>query len=189
MGNALSLGGFCFSVIGACFVAWGIWRAWTRSPQEWHRPDTPVVDLTTRRQPGGWSVRGELARLFLTEDVVMSRSAAGVPITDQNQTERRSEATEPHRNSVEQGAGTMFGTVVTYLERCDDDQLLAVLAELIDDTGDWRFAESRVAKFIPGRVEDRLAQVRAIRDTVPPPPEARQLRVRDDHGERLIPMT
>ena len=82
----------------------------------------------------------------------------------------------------------MFGTVVTYLERCDDDQLLAVLAELIDDTGDWRFAESRVAKFIPGRVEDRLAQVRAIRDTVPPSPPGRQLRVRDETGERLIPM-
>lgn len=128
----------------------------------------------------GWVVRAW--------DRIMSRYGVTVPAQSTNQTERRSDAVEPRRNGAELPSGTTFGTVVTYLERCDDDALLAILTELIDDTGDWRFAESRIAKFIPGRVEDRLAQVRAVRDTVPPPPPSRQLRVRDEHGERLIPM-
>jgi hypothetical protein len=100
--------------------------------------------------------------------------------------EHRSDAAERDGNGAELGSGTSFRSVVEYLEQCDDDMLLDILAQLAGADGDYRFAESRVAKFIPGRVEDRLAQVRAVRDT--PPPPGRQLRVRDAEGERLIPM-
>lgn len=35
--------------------------------------------------------------------------------------------------------------------------------------GSYKYAESRIAKFIGGRTEDRIAQVRAIRGVVVPP--------------------
>lgn len=44
-----------------------------------------------------------------------------------------------------------------------DEQLLEVLALMTDDDGNWRVVESRVSRFIGGRVEDRSAQVRAVR--------------------------
>jgi len=128
----------------------------------------------------GWIVQ--------TYDRIMSRYVATVPDQRTNEREHRSDAAEQHRNGGELTTGTTFGTVVDYLEHCDDDTLLDILAQITDAEGDYRFAESRVAKFIPGRVEDRLAQVRAVRDTTPPPPPGRQLRVRDDHGERIISM-
>lgn len=128
----------------------------------------------------GWVVR--------TWDRVMSRIAPAVPASTANAMEHRSDAAGQLWNGAEPSDGTSFRFVVAYLEQCDDDMLLDILAQLAGADGDYRFAESRVAKFIPGRVEDRLAQVRAVRDTTPPPPPGRQLRVRDEKGERLIPM-
>jgi hypothetical protein len=128
----------------------------------------------------GWAVR--------TWDRLMSRWSAAVPTKKEDQTEHRSDAAERRGNGAGRPTGTSFRSVVDYLEQCDDDLLLDILAQLTSDDGDWRFAESRVAKFIPGRVEERLSQVRAVRDTTPPPPPGRQLRVRDAEGERLIPM-
>lgn len=142
-----------------------------------------IVGLTTLGLGSvalGWIVR--------TWDRFMSREGAAVPSQNAKAVEQRSDAMERDGNGVERPAGTSFRSVVDYLERCDDDTLLDILAQLSNVDGDYRFAESRVAKFIPGRVEDRLAQVRAVRDTTPPPPPGRQLRVRDDQGERLIPM-
>jgi hypothetical protein len=60
--------------------------------------------------------------------------------------------------------------LVEQLEAMDDDQLLDILALIGDADGAYRFAESRVAKFIPGRVEDRLTQVREVRHTEKPAP-------------------
>jgi len=80
MGEAMSLGGFLFSVCGAAVVAWGIWRAWTRPQVE--SDDTPVVNLAERRQESSgarWSLRGELARLFLVS-VDMSSAGADQPL-------------------------------------------------------------------------------------------------------------
>jgi hypothetical protein len=128
----------------------------------------------------GWLVR--------TWDRVMSRISPAVLASPSNAAEHRSDAVGQSWNSAELSSGTSFRSVVEYLEQCDDDMLLDILAQLAGVDGDYRFAESRVAKFIPGRVEDRLAQVRAVRNTTPPPPPGRQLRVRDAEGERLIPM-
>lgn len=119
---------------------------------------------------------------------IMSRFAPAVPANEQKQREHRSQAAEQRGNGAEQPAGTSFRSVIDYLERCDDDTLLNILANLSSADGDYRFAESRIAKFIPGRVEDRLAQVRAVRDIPPPAPLPRMLTVRDEKGERQIPI-
>lgn len=133
---------------------------------------------------GSWLV-GWLVR---TWDRLMSRSAAGVPTTTPIEPEHRSYAAEQSRNDAEPTTGTSFRSVFDYLEQCDDDMLLDILAQLTGADGDYRFAESRIAKFIPGRDEDRLAQVRAVRDTEPPPSPGRQLILRDARGERAVPM-
>lgn len=44
-----------------------------------------------------------------------------------------------------------------------DDALLAELALVTNADGTLKYAESRIAKFIGGRVEDRIAQVRVVR--------------------------
>lgn len=49
---------------------------------------------------------------------------------------------------------------VEALENMSADELLALLATMIDNEGSYRFKEERIAKFIGGRVEDRIAQVR-----------------------------
>jgi hypothetical protein len=128
----------------------------------------------------GWVLR--------QRDRFMSRYTMAVPRSYTRESEHGSQAVGRHGNGVEPLPETEFQSVIDYLEHCDNDVLLNLLAQLTDAEGDYRFAESRVAKFIPGRVEDRLSQVRAVRDTTPPPPPRRHLRVKDDHGERLIPM-
>jgi hypothetical protein len=64
--------------------------------------------------------------------------------------------------------------------------LLDALSQVRTDDGEYRFAESRIGRFIGGRLEDRIAQVREVRG-VEPPPSGRTLKVRDAQGERVIP--
>lgn len=99
----------------------------------------------------------------------ITSSRATVPASRQNEREHGSDAVE---RSMEPPVGTAFQIAIDYLEQCDDDALLNILAQL-QDGDDYRFAESRIAKFIPGRVEDRLAQVRDARGE---PPKADEYR-------------
>jgi hypothetical protein len=66
MDKAIELGSCLYTVIGASVVAWGIWRAWVRPTDQQH--DRTAVDLRKRREPSGWSIRDEVARLFLVSD-------------------------------------------------------------------------------------------------------------------------
>lgn len=100
-----------------------------------------------------------------------------------------------HRSyAMEQGlepSGTQTGNPVPaiweQLGTLSDDQLLDILARVKTPTGEYKYADSRIAKFVGGRVEDRVAQVRDVRGTEPPPPKpAAVLRVRDNGMERLI---
>jgi hypothetical protein len=113
---------------------------------------------------------------------------APVPELPQNRNEHRSYA----ENRPAEPSGTeernAVPDLVELLSDLDDDALLDILARLRDADGAYRFAESRVAKFIPGKVEDRLTQVREVRHTEKPPPPGRTLRIRDAHGERVIPI-
>ena len=124
--------------------------------------------------------RAEIARF------VMSRWAS-IPTLFPNRTEHGSYAVEQGRERPGTEDAEPVPDLVERLERLDDDQLLDILALLRDADGAYRFAESRVAKFIPGRVEDRLTQVREVRHTEKPAPAGRLLQVRDTAGERVIP--
>jgi len=70
MGNAIELGSCLYAIIGAAVVAWGIWRAWVRPK------DQETVNLAAHRRLTGWSVRGELARLFLVRDAPSNMSSS-----------------------------------------------------------------------------------------------------------------
>jgi predicted outer membrane lipoprotein len=103
-------------------------------------------------------------------------------------TEQRSDAVERSTEPRVTQPAEPVPDLMEQLATLTDDELLDILARLPGEDDDYRFAESRIAKFIPGRVEDRLAQVRAARGTEKPPAPGRQLRIRDQAGERLISM-
>jgi hypothetical protein len=101
--------------------------------------------------------------------------------------EQRSDAVERSTEPSGTEDGNVVPDLVEQLSALDDDALLDILARIHDADGEYRFAESRVAKFIPGRVEERLDQVRKVRHTEKPPAPGRVLRVHDQAGERVIP--
>lgn len=104
---------------------------------------------------------------------LMLRSTTGrspsVPIAR----EQRSYAVEPNPEH----SGTEVGNAVPgfreQLGTLADDVLLRELALVVNEDGTFKYAESRIAKFIGGRVEDRIAQVRAVRGTPAPAKAAR----------------
>lgn len=99
----------------------------------------------------------------------------------------RSYAAEP--TSEPDGTPSPFPvpTLWEQLGTLSDDELLDILARVQDANGIPKFADSRIAKFVGGRVEDRVAQVRDVRGSAPPPPKPPALlRVRDNGIERLI---
>jgi hypothetical protein len=69
MDKVIELGSCLYTVMGAAVVVWGIWRAWARPK------DRQAIDIAARRQPAGWSARGELARLFLVPVDMLSTEA------------------------------------------------------------------------------------------------------------------
>jgi hypothetical protein len=86
MDKAIELGSCLYTVVGAAVVAWGIWRAWTRPPQV---DQGETIDLAERRQPSGWSIRGELARLFLVSDGPADMSSDVADLPSRNVSDRR----------------------------------------------------------------------------------------------------
>lgn len=106
-----------------------------------------------------------------------------------NSAERRSYAVEP--TTEQSGTVPVFppSAVIATLEQLDDDALLDILAQVKKDGGE-RFTDSRIAKFIGGRIEDRVAQVREARAKSAPPAkhaDARQLTIRSRaEGEHVV---
>jgi hypothetical protein len=114
-------------------------------------------------------------------------SQPSVPLPAQRLTERGSYAVEPSWDRDGTPAAFQVPTIAELLEQLSDDDLLAELALMKDANGNPKYADSRIAKFIGGRVEDRVKQVRDVRGTEAPPAlPAAQLRVRDNGHERLI---
>jgi hypothetical protein len=118
----------------------------------------------------------------------MSRFLGAAGPVEPNGTEQRSYAAERSTEPSGTQPSEPVPDLAEQLAELDDDELLNILALLPGEDDDYRFAESRIAKFIPGRVEDRLAQVRDARGTTRPAPPGRMLRVRDQAGERVIPI-
>lgn len=116
---------------------------------------------------------------------VMSRRAP-VPTFQENEWEQRSDAVEQGWEQAGTGGAEHVPYLVEQLGDLDDNELLEVLALIQDDTG-YRFAESRIGRFVGGRLEDRIDQVRAVRgEPEGEPPPGRTLKVRDEKGERVI---
>lgn len=100
---------------------------------------------------------------------------------------RRSDAVEQGWEPSGSEGGNSVPALWEQLGTLTDDELLDILARVKDSAGNPKFADSRIAKFVGGRVEDRTQQVRDVRGSAPPPPKpAAVLRVRDNGIERLI---
>ena len=119
----------------------------------------------------------------IADDAMSSYDA--VPDVDQKWPERRSYAVD----RLSDQPGTVGGNeVLAWLERCSDDAVLDILARVKMIDGSDRYADSRIAKFIGGRIEDRIVQVRAVRQKSQEPPEPARVILARTRGadERLI---
>ncbi len=115
-------------------------------------------------------------------------AGAGVPAQPQNDGNWRSDAVEQDREQPGTGNGNSVPDPVALLEQLSDDALLDLLARVKLPSGGERFADSRIAKFIGGRVEDRVEQVRVVRAKPAPQPQGRAIPVRErgGAGEHLL---
>lgn len=114
-------------------------------------------------------------------------SRARVPTSQENDGSRRSAAVEQGSEPSGSQSWNPVPDLAEELAILTDDARLEVFAQMKDDDGNYVYADSRIAKFIGGRVEDRVKQVRDVRGKeLPPPKPAPQLRVRADGYERLI---
>ena len=131
--------------------------------------------------------RRPLVRFVRAAGDDMSSSASDFPFVP-NSAERRSAAVEQPTEQPGTAAAFPVPALVAALEQLDDEALLDILAQLKKDGGE-RFTDSRIAKFIGGRIEDRVAQVRDVRAKSAPPkqPDARQLTIRSRaEGEHVV---
>lgn len=114
-------------------------------------------------------------------------TSAGVPAIEQNDGSRRSAAVEHDREQP--GTAPVFrrSEGIAWLEQMSDDELLDILAMLETANGDERFSDSRIAKFIGGRIEDRIAQVRDTREKdAPAPTPLRAIPLRPRTGDDRV---
>ena len=153
---------------------------------------------------GLWEFRAEVGLLLrqrwqryvefkwhgVTRDYVTSEDDAEEG--SQNPVPPQGNAMEP---AWEPPAGNGFPTeqaVITFLGTCSDAALLDILAQ-VKQGDSWAFAESRIGKFIPGRVEDNIASVRQARGAAAPDapdapdaPPARIIRVNGGEHELVV---
>lgn len=92
-----------------------------------------------------------------------------VPIYQENIAERRSYAVEQVTEQAGTGGAEHVPNIVIEIGTYSDEALLNILARVRDADGEYRFAESRIGRFIGGRLEDRIAQVRHARGVVEQP--------------------
>lgn len=100
--------------------------------------------------------------------------ADAVPESGNNDAEQRSDAVEQPTEQAGTGVREHVPGLAEQLAALTDDQLLDVLARVPGEDGP-RFAESRIGRFVGGRLEDRIAQVRDVRGVVPEPKPGRVL--------------
>ena len=95
---------------------------------------------------------------------------------------------EPDREPTPGNGFPADTQVVAFLGTLSDSALLDILAQ-VKQGEQWAFAESRIGKFIPGRVEDNIAQVRRVRGEAAPvaaPSPARIIRVNGGKDELVV---
>lgn len=148
----------------------------------WPRLVSSVSRLNARARAEGEARRAYRRRMY--DMSTQKRSHIYAPF-DSSQ---RSYAVEPTLEPSGTEGGNRVPALVELLGTLSDDEWLDILARVSDASGKPKFADSRIAKFVGGRVEDRIAQVRDVRGNdapLPPKPQPR-LRVRDNGVERLI---
>lgn len=143
-----------------------------------------VSRLSARARNEGAARRAYRQRVY-DRALMPSRTAiAGVVPSGGSDYSAALDRTSEHAGSV---AAFPVPALWEQIGTLSDDDLLDVLARVKAADGKPKYADSRIAKFIGGRVEDRVAQVRDVRGTEPPPPKPDTLlRVRDNGLERLI---
>lgn len=125
----------------------------------------------------GWRMLGRSARAVWAATAEWVTSSGWVRQDDVPAApERRSQATERLGNAPEPPLGNTFPppvpaplSLVGRMEAMPHERLVGAMALFKNEDGTWRYAESRLAKFAGGRVEDRIAEIRAIRGETPPP--------------------
>lgn len=101
---------------------------------------------------------------------------------------RHSQAQEPPVSAPSGNGSQEAPSLVEVLTQTTDADLLRALAQVRNPDGSWRWAETRIGEFAPGRTADRIAEVREARGEVEAPaaPAGRELVIRDAAGERRI---
>lgn len=102
----------------------------------------------------------------------------------QNMVPPQGNAMEPDREPTPGNGFPADTQVVAFLGTLSDSALLDILAQ-VKQGEQWAFAESRIGKFIPGRVEDNIALVRRVRGEAAPSP-ARIIRVNGGEHELIV---
>jgi len=177
------------AIIIAVFVlVWGDRPELAAAVRAWFAPsdddDTPeeALDGQPPRQPP------PPARFEVKHFAPYVATAVQEHAQPQNDRNWPSDAVEQGREPLGTGNGNSVPDPVALLEQLSDDELLAILARVKLPTGGERFADSRIAKFIGGRVEDRVEQVRVVRAKPAPQPQGRAIPVRErgGAGEHLL---
>ena len=117
--------------------------------------------------------------------------AERVPDLDQSEREQRSHAAERDRERL----GTQAGNAVpvaelpVFLADLDDVTLVELLALIPGEKDGYRFADSQIAKFVPGRNAEWMEVIRELRDKpAPEPSPKRAIPMRHMGDERLVPL-
>jgi len=171
-------------VLGLLVLIWGDRPGLAATVRGWFEPsdDDDTLDLELKRRPP--PARFEVKHFA----PYVAPVPASVPAQLQKDGNWRSDAVEQGSEQPGTGNRNSVPDLVAQLEQCSDEQLLDILARVRSATGEDRFADSRIAKFIGGRVEDRVEQVRAVREKPAPQPQGRAIPVRDrgGAGEHLL---
>ena len=172
-------------VLGLLVLIWGDRPGLAATVRGWFEPsdDDETIEPEPERRPPTPPARFEVKHF-----APYVASAASVPAQAQNGEEWRSDPVERGSEQSGTGNGNSVPDPVALLEQLSDDALLDLLARVKLPSGGERFADSRIAKFIGGRVEDRVEQVRAVRAKPAPPPQGRAIPVRErgGGGEHLL---
>ena len=130
---------------------------------------------------------GGLGRVLGGIPLPTMSSGATVPRSAQNEREHRSHAVEQGREQAGTGVQERVPALVAQLETRDNEVLLDVVSQVRDASGDYRFAESRVGRFIGGGLKTALPRCVLCggADASPPPP-GRVVRIWTKEGSKAV---
>lgn len=114
---------------------------------------------------------------------------ASVPDDRPIDRERRSYAAErdPEPSGTEGGNAVPVAELPAFLADLEPELLVELLALIPGDKDGWRFADSAIAKFVPGRNEVWMQLIREIREKpAPAPAPKREIPMRHMGQERRV---